>query len=93
MPLGGSILIWLFGPSGLFLFTAFASGALALVASHYWQSQTQVPVQEQEQFVAVAPIATAALMELDPRDETYEEREEAAKVQFTRRGTDQERPA
>lgn len=92
-PLGGSILIWLFGPSGLFLFTAFASGALALVASHYWQSQTQVPVQEQEQFVAVAPIATAALMELDPRDETYEEREEAAKVQFTRRGTDQERPA
>jgi MFS family permease len=78
-PLGAAASIWLIGPPGLFLFMAAVMGVLTLVAIHYWKTRDQVPVQDQEQFVAVTPVATPALMELDPRDETYEEREEAAK--------------
>ena len=87
-PIGGAVAIWLIGPPGLFMFTAFVMGTLALVATHYWQVQDQVPVTEQEQFVAVTPVSTSALMELDPRDQTYEEREEAAREHFSRRSTD-----
>lgn len=87
-PIGASLSMWLIGPSGLFLFTAAVMGTLSLVAMHYWQSQEQVPVQEQEHFVAVTPVSTSALMELDPRDETYEQREEAAREHFSRRSTD-----
>lgn len=78
-PIGGSIAIWLVGPGGLFVFVACALGALGIAASHFWQSQPRIPVQEQEVFVAVGPVSTSALLELDPRDETYEEREEAAR--------------
>ncbi len=78
-PLGGSVAIWLLGPAGLFLFAAAVMGALGIAASYYWRSRPQVPVTEQENFVAVGPISTPALMELDPRDETYEQREEAAR--------------
>jgi hypothetical protein len=87
-PIGAASSIWLIGPSGLFLFTAVVMAALGIVATYYWQTQTQVPVQEQEQFVAVSPVSTAALMELDPRDETYEEREEAAREHLSQRATD-----
>ena len=57
-------------------------GALGAIAAHYWKTGEQVPVREQEQFVAVTPVSTPALMELDPRDATYEEREEAAREHF-----------
>lgn len=92
-PIGASSSIWLIGPSGLFLFTAVVMAALGTVATYYWQTQTQVPVQDQEQFVAVSPVSTSALMELDPRDETYEEREEAAKEHLSQRGTDTPPPS
>jgi MFS family permease len=78
-PIGGAVCIWLIGPSGLFMFAASVMGALSVVAAYYWKTRTQVPVAEQEQFVAVSPVATPALMELDPRDDTYTEREEAAR--------------
>ncbi len=78
-PLGGAVSIWLIGPSGLFIFSAAVMGALTIIAAPYWKAREQVPVQEQEAFVAVTPVATPALMELDPRDETYEKREEAAR--------------
>jgi MFS family permease len=87
-PIGGAVSIWLFGPPGLFMFTAAVMGSLGVVAIYYWQVQEQVPVRDQEQFVAVASVSTPALMELDPRDETYEEREEAARDQTSRRSTD-----
>ncbi len=87
-PLGGAVSIWLIGPAGLFLFTGAAMACLAMVAAYYWHAQEQVPVQEQENFVAVTPVSTSALMELDPRDETYEQREEAAKEHFYQRSTD-----
>jgi hypothetical protein len=76
---GASTSIWLLGPAGLFLFTALVMGVLAVIATHYWKTGEQVPVREQEHFVAVTPVSTQALMEMDPRDETYEEREEAAR--------------
>ncbi|MGD8476132.1 MAG: MFS transporter [Burkholderiales bacterium] len=78
-PLGASLTIWLVGPPGLFIFTAAVMGTLGMIATHYWKTRGQIPVAEQEHFVAVTPISTAALMELDPRDETYEQREEAAR--------------
>jgi MFS family permease len=78
-PLGGALSIWLIGPSGLFLFMAAVMGVLTVVAAHYWKTREPISVQEQEHFVAATPVATPALMELDPRDETYEEREEAAR--------------
>lgn len=78
-PLGGSVSIWLVGPAGLFIFAAIVMGLLGITASYYWRSSPQVPVQEQEHFIAVGPVSTPALMELDPRDETYEQREEAAR--------------
>lgn len=78
-PLVGSVSIWLLGPGGLFLFAAVVMGLLAITASYYWRSSPQVSVQEQGNFVAVGPVSTPALMELDPRDETYEAREEAAR--------------
>jgi MFS family permease len=78
-PVGASTSIWLLGPAGLFLFTALVMGVLAVIATHYWKTGEQVPVREQEHFVAVTPVSTQALMEMDPRDETYEQREEAAR--------------
>jgi len=87
-PIGASLSIWLLGPSGLFIFAAFVMGTLATMAAYNWATQKQVPVDEQEQFVAVSPVSTSALMELDPRDETYEEREEAAKEHLSQRSTD-----
>ncbi len=81
-PLGGATAIWLIGPSGLFLFTSATMATLVMVAAYYWRVPRQVPVQEQEQFVAVTPVSTSALMELDPRDETYEQRQEAAREHF-----------
>ena len=77
-PLGAATTIWLLGPPGFFVFTGLLMGILGLLAAHNWTIREQVPVEEQEQFVAVAPVSTPALMELDPRDETYEAREEAA---------------
>jgi MFS family permease len=87
-PIGGAVAIWLFGPSGLFMFTAAVMGTLGTVATYYWRVQKQVPVQEQEHYVAVTPVSTSALMELDPRDETYEQREDAAREHLSRRSTD-----
>ena len=78
-PLCSAVSIWLIGPSGLFLFMATVMGVLTIVAAHYWVTREPIPVKEQEHFVAVTPVATPALMELDPRDETYEEREGAAR--------------
>lgn len=78
-PLGGAMSVWLIGPGGLFLFVAIAMGALGVTAAYYRHSRPQVPVQEQEHFIAVGPFSTQALMELDPRDGTYEQREEAAR--------------
>jgi MFS family permease len=81
-PIGAATSIWLIGPAGLFLFTAAIMGMLAAIAAHYWKTREQIPVREQEHFVAVTPVSTSALMELDPRDATYEEREEAAREHF-----------
>lgn len=81
-PIGAAMSIWLIGPGGLFMFSAVVMGVLGLIASHYWKTQQPDLVSEQEQFVAVAQVATAALMELDPRDETYDERKEAAREHF-----------
>lgn len=81
-PIGAATSIWLIGPAGLFLFATAIMGALGAIAAHYWKTGEQVPVREQEQFVAVTPVSTPALMELDPRDATYEEREEAAREHF-----------
>ncbi len=87
-PIGASMSIWLIGPSGLFIFAAFVMGALGVIAAYNWTAQKQVPVAKQEQFVAVTPVSTSALMELDPRDETYEAREEAAQEHLSQRATD-----
>jgi MFS family permease len=78
-PLGGSLAMWAIGPAGLFMFATVVMGLLAITASYYWRSTPQVSVQDQENFVAVGPVSTPALMELDPRDETYELREAAAR--------------
>ena len=87
-PIGAATSIWLLGPSGLFVFAAFVMGVLGIVATYNWTTQKQVPVADQEQFVAVTPVSTSALMELDPRDDTYEEREEAAQEHLSQRSSD-----
>lgn len=72
-PIGSAVLMTVTGPEGLFVFAAIALVALAARAAYYLRHQPQVPVTEQEHCVAVAPVSTPVLMELDPRSTTYGE--------------------
>ncbi|MDX9874841.1 MAG: MFS transporter [Spongiibacteraceae bacterium] len=72
-PALGSLMMTLFGPSGLFLGNGVI--LLALVPlSRYWITQVKpLPLAEQEHFVAAMPATTPVLAGIDPRNEAFEE--------------------
>jgi MFS family permease len=72
-PIGSAVLMTTIGPSGLFVFAALILLVLAARAAYYLRHQPQLPVTEQEHCVAVPPVSTPVLMELDPRSDTFQD--------------------
>jgi len=66
-PVIGGTAISVLGPSGLFVFLAASLGALLLLALHSFAREQAPKVREQGHCVGVAPVSTAVIMELDPR--------------------------
>jgi MFS family permease len=71
-PVGGATTMGLLGPAGLFFFTSGALAVLVLLSVGMLWRQPAPPVQEQTHCYSVAPVATPVLMEIDPRNETFE---------------------
>ncbi|QKK11484.1 MAG: MFS transporter [Pseudomonadota bacterium] len=69
-PAIGGAAITLLGPSGLFLFLAAALGLLLLLALHSFASERAPLVREQSHCVGIAPVSTAVIIDLDPRQES-----------------------
>ncbi|HUF20698.1 MAG TPA: MFS transporter, partial [Burkholderiales bacterium] len=72
-PIGSAVLMTTIGPSGLFVFAALILLVLAARAAYYLRHQPQLPVTEQEHCVAMPPVSTPVLMELDPRSDTFQD--------------------
>jgi MFS family permease len=70
--LGGASLTY-FGPEGLFLFSALALTMLLPLGLRPLARQQAAPLAEQTHAVAVAPVTTPVIMELDPRNEDFTE--------------------
>ena len=66
-PVIGGVSISVLGPATLFLFLAVALGLLLLLALHSFAREKAPTVSEQSHCVGVAPVSTAAIMKLDPR--------------------------
>ena len=66
-------LMSLLGPSGLFWGNAGFLVLLAVVTGYRISQTPDVPVAEQEHFVATMPEASAILAEIDPRNEDFHE--------------------
>ncbi len=64
-------LISVLGPSGLFWGNAVFLMVLALITGYRIRSTWDVPVAEQEHFVATMPEASSVLVEIDPRNEEF----------------------
>jgi MFS family permease len=61
------------GPEGLFIGSAGFLALLALATRYRIASTRDVPVAEQEHFVPAMPESSAALAEIDPRNEDFHE--------------------
>lgn len=72
-PMLGGLSIDLVGPSGLFLFVSVALGLLVLLAVHSFVYEKAPRVDEQAHCTGVAPVSTPVILELDPRNEEFEE--------------------
>jgi MFS family permease len=70
--LGGASLTY-FGPGGLFLFSALALTMLLPLGLRPLARKQAAPLAEQTHAVAVAPVTTPVIMELDPRNEDFTE--------------------
>jgi MFS family permease len=66
-PVIGGLAIDVLGPGGLFLSLGAALGALLVLALHSFLRERAPAVPEQSHCVGVAPVSTAAILELDPR--------------------------
>ncbi len=66
-PVAGGAAISLFGPAGLMYFLAGSLGVLVLLGLHSLVRETAPKVAEQSHCVGVAPVSTAAIVDLDPR--------------------------
>lgn len=66
-------LISVMGPSGLFVGSAVFLVLLAGITYYRIRTTYDIPVAEQEHFVAAMPDASAVLTEMDPRNESFEQ--------------------
>lgn len=76
-PIAMAELINLLGPSGLFYGNAGFLLLLAVVTSYRITHTEDVPVADQEHFVAAMPETSPVLTEMDPRNEEFHESREA----------------
>jgi len=76
-PIAMAELIHLLGPSGLFYGNAGFLLLLAVVTSYRITHTEDVPVADQEHFVAAMPETSPVLTEMDPRNEEFHESREA----------------
>lgn len=72
-PIVGGLSVTLLGPAGLFYFVGGALGLLVLLSIHSFMTEQTPPVEEQTHCVGIAPVSTPVLMELDPRNDAFEE--------------------
>jgi len=72
-PIGGAVAVQVIGPHGLFLFITAVLAILACLSVLALVQQSAPPVAEQTQCVGIAPVSTPQLMEIDPRNEDFQE--------------------
>lgn len=70
-PLVMSELIAVLGPQGLFMGCAGFLVLLAAMTGYYIITTDDIPIEEQEHFVATMPQSSPTLAELDPRNEDF----------------------
>ncbi|MFN3324882.1 MAG: MFS transporter [Bryobacteraceae bacterium] len=75
-PILGGASVGVFGPAELFLFVAASLSPLILLSIHSFAAEKAPPVAEQSHCMGVAPISTPVLIELDLRNEEFEENPE-----------------
>lgn len=68
-PLAAPVAMAIFGPVGLFLFIATALGLMVAVLALMQRQQLTVSVEEQSHVVAMPPVSSPLMSELDPRAE------------------------
>jgi MFS family permease len=71
-PASGAATITWIGPAGLFLFIAASLAVLPAMAVHSVFRQVTPTVEEQTDFVTIAPVTTPTILEIDPRNEEFE---------------------
>lgn len=71
-PIGGSAMMTLSGPAGLFWFTSATLLVLVGFAIHAQLRQPGPAVEEQTHCIGVGPVTTHVITELDPRNEEFE---------------------
>jgi MFS family permease len=71
-PIGGSLMMELFGPRGLFLFTAGVMVVLVVFGLYRHLTAKRFPVDEQAEYVPIANASTAVILEIDPRNQEFE---------------------
>jgi len=72
-PILGGLSITLFGPAGLFFMVAAMLTLLLMLGIHSSVKERDPAVEEQVHCVAVAPVSTSVILELDPRSEEFQE--------------------
>ncbi|SET89839.1 Predicted arabinose efflux permease, MFS family [Marinobacter segnicrescens] len=77
-------LMGVLGPSGLFWGSAGFLVMLAIATSYRISHTPDVPVEEQEHFVAAMPEASPVLVEIDPRNEEFHASPEAEADELAR---------
>lgn len=72
-PLLGAALMGVFGDPALFVFIGLSLLLAGIAVQYLFRVSDAVPLEEQGEYVTLGPISTPVLMELDPRNEEFEE--------------------
>lgn len=72
-PLVGAAMMGVFGHAALFVFIGLALLLSGIAVQYLFRASDEVPVEDQGEYVSVGPVTTPVLMELDPRNEEFEE--------------------
>lgn len=72
-PLVGGFLMGVFAPSALFVFIALVMVAAGVAVHIIFRRWDEVSVAEQGDYAVVSPVSSPVIVELDPRNEEYEE--------------------
>ena len=72
-PLFAAALMGAFGAPALFIFICVCLLTAGAAVFYVFRASDLVPVEEQGEYVTVAPVSTSVLTEIDPRNEEFEE--------------------